>query len=79
MDSSQMIQLEQRGSSNQQLKQTAITDGRIHGTLNMSAHLISQRNPNSVAQDLSGVNIGGNNFLASSERNMHALDSPNGN
>ena len=45
----------------------------------MSAHLISQRNPNSGAQDLSGVNIGGNNFFASSERNMHVLDSPNGN
>lgn len=44
----------------------------------MSAHLITQRNTGPGAQDLSGVNIGGNSMLASSERNMHALDSPSG-
>jgi len=42
----------------------------------MSAHLITQRNQTGAA-DMSGVNIGGNSILQSSERQMHPLESGN--
>jgi hypothetical protein len=69
MDSS-MIQIDQRG--HQKLSQ----ESRSNGPLNMSAHLITQRNQSGAA-DMSGVNIGSNSILQSSERQIHPLESGN--